>query len=199
MNDDHASVCAASASKPRVADYLQVAEWSEEDGCYIGSVPPLVGPSCDGSPRDVAEIFRQLDEIAEEYFKIFEEDGFPVPSPSDAGDLGKRYVDLPGNHLLRCRVLDASQAILGDGVFQNQGDVHRPCFLPLPRAATLDAAACSQARCLRFSVDLNVPIRGLKPLSNGVSFEVLGLQDDVDRDVASPSQADNSAKALHLI
>ena len=29
-------------------DYLKVIEWSEEDGCYIGSAPPLIGRCCHG-------------------------------------------------------------------------------------------------------------------------------------------------------
>ena len=28
--------------------YIKVVEWSTEDGCFIGSAPPLVGPCCHG-------------------------------------------------------------------------------------------------------------------------------------------------------
>ena len=32
--------------KARAAQYTKVVEWSEEDSCFIGSAPPLVGPCC---------------------------------------------------------------------------------------------------------------------------------------------------------
>jgi len=34
--------------KARAAQYTKLVEWSDEDGCFVGSAPPLVGPCCHG-------------------------------------------------------------------------------------------------------------------------------------------------------
>ena len=41
--------------------YVRLIEWSNEDGCYVGSAPPLIGMSCHG--ETTADVARQLDEI----------------------------------------------------------------------------------------------------------------------------------------
>jgi predicted RNase H-like HicB family nuclease len=33
--------------------YLKVVEWSDEDACYIGSAPPLLGQCCHGDTEGV--------------------------------------------------------------------------------------------------------------------------------------------------
>jgi predicted RNase H-like HicB family nuclease len=38
----------ASKIKEQARKYLKIVEWSDEDGCYIGSAPPLIGQSCHG-------------------------------------------------------------------------------------------------------------------------------------------------------
>jgi predicted HicB family RNase H-like nuclease len=43
------------------ARYPRVIEWSEEDGCFVGSAPPLIGQSCHG--RSTREVAAQLEEI----------------------------------------------------------------------------------------------------------------------------------------
>lgn len=65
--------------------YLKVVEWSEEDGVYIGSAPPIIGQCCHGVTE--AEVMRQLTIIVEEWVKIFLQDGKPLPAPS----AGKTY------------------------------------------------------------------------------------------------------------
>jgi predicted RNase H-like HicB family nuclease len=44
--------------------YVKVVEWSDEDRCYIGSAPPLVGQSCHGDTE--AAVLKQLQEIVED-------------------------------------------------------------------------------------------------------------------------------------
>jgi predicted RNase H-like HicB family nuclease len=48
--------------------YLKVVEWSEEDGVFIGSAPPLVGQACHGETE--AEVPAQLQMIVEEWVGI---------------------------------------------------------------------------------------------------------------------------------
>jgi predicted HicB family RNase H-like nuclease len=65
--------------------YLKVVEWSEEDGLYIGSAPPIIGQCCHGDTE--AEVLEQLVEIVEEWVEIFLRDGKPLPAPS----AGKKF------------------------------------------------------------------------------------------------------------
>ncbi len=183
----------------QVSDYLEVAVWSDEDNCYIGSAPPLVGQSCDRSLRDVAELFRELDEIAEEHLRIYTEDGCAPPSPLEAEAYETQFIKTAGKHILRCRLLDAKQRVVSDGMFQNEGGVHEPCYMPLPRTATLSSVEQSRGVYLRFSSTLVVPIGGLEPLGNG-AFKVIGhLGGALAKNVFLPSSGETRETALHLI
>ena len=66
-------------------DVVKIVEWSVEDGCYVGSAPPLIGRCCHGA--DEAEVFRQLSDIVKEWAAIYDEDGLHLP----AGLMGKAY------------------------------------------------------------------------------------------------------------
>jgi predicted RNase H-like HicB family nuclease len=59
-------------------------DWSEEDGCFIGSAPPLIGPSCHGATE--AEVRTQLDQIVEEWVTELLTRGEPLPEGSGARD-----------------------------------------------------------------------------------------------------------------
>jgi predicted HicB family RNase H-like nuclease len=60
--------------------YMKVVEWSDEDGCYIGSAPPLVGPCCHGATE--AEAYRQLAVIVPDVVKALNERGLKLPEKS---------------------------------------------------------------------------------------------------------------------
>jgi predicted HicB family RNase H-like nuclease len=74
--------------------YLKVIEWSDDDRCYIGSAPPIIGQCCHGATE--AEVLRQLTTIIEEWIEIFLRDGRPLP----AGTAGKTY---SGKFLVRVK------------------------------------------------------------------------------------------------
>ena len=65
--------------------YLKLVEWSDKDGCFVGSAPPIIGPCCHG--RTEAEVMAQLSTIVEEWVEIMLADGHPLP----AGTAGKKY------------------------------------------------------------------------------------------------------------
>jgi predicted HicB family RNase H-like nuclease len=65
--------------------YLKVVEWSDEDNCYIGSAPPIIGQSCHGASEAID--LRQLNTIVEEWVEVLLRDGKPLPTPS----AGKSY------------------------------------------------------------------------------------------------------------
>ena len=43
--------------------YLKIVEWSEEDQCYIGSVPGWIGNCCHGN--DEEKVYRKLCQIVD--------------------------------------------------------------------------------------------------------------------------------------
>ena len=78
--------------QPNARDYLKIVEWSDEDQCYVGSAPPLVGRCCHAETE--AKVLKQLSIIVEEVFALRIADGLPLPLAS----AGKTY---SGKFLLR--------------------------------------------------------------------------------------------------
>lgn len=64
---------------------MKVVEWSEEDRCFIGSAPPLIGPCCHGDTEE--KVYRQLAVIVDEWIEQMERDRLPLPESS----AGKEY------------------------------------------------------------------------------------------------------------
>ena len=62
------------------ARYAKVVEWSEEDGCYVGSAPGLVYGGCHGD--DEKAVFAQLCQIVEEAVALYKLDDKPLPPPT---------------------------------------------------------------------------------------------------------------------
>jgi predicted RNase H-like HicB family nuclease len=73
------------------ARYLKIVEWSEEDGCYVGSAPGLLLGGCHGD--DERQVFDELCRIVEEAIDLYRQGGKPLPPPTAGRDLGSR---LPG-------------------------------------------------------------------------------------------------------
>lgn len=59
--------------------YVKIVEWSEADGCFIGSCPELFYGGCHGA--DPQSVFAELCEIIEETVKLYEQDGKALPEP----------------------------------------------------------------------------------------------------------------------
>lgn len=70
--------------------YVKLVEWSEQDGCYLGSAPPLVGHSCHG--RSEAEVLAQLSTIVEEWVTTLLSDGTPLPEASARREYSGRFI-----------------------------------------------------------------------------------------------------------
>ncbi len=82
-----------SELKAKAAHYMKIVEWSDEDGCFVGSVPPLIGQCCHG--KDEAAVYAGLCKIVEEWIELLEGDGHALPAP-----LGK-VSDFSGKFVLR--------------------------------------------------------------------------------------------------
>ena len=64
------------------ARYIKLVEWSEEDQCFVGQCPGIIGPCCHGD--DESEVYTQLCEIVEDWVQNLLRDGLPLP-PATAG------------------------------------------------------------------------------------------------------------------
>jgi len=79
-----------SELKAKAAHYTKIVEWSEEDGCFVGSAPPLIGPCCHG--KDEAKVYAELCQIVEEWIEVLETDGHPLPEPLAGKKFSGKFV-----------------------------------------------------------------------------------------------------------
>jgi predicted RNase H-like HicB family nuclease len=70
------------------ARYAKIVEWSEEDGCLIGSAPGLIYGGCHGD--DEKAVFEQLCQIVEEAVALYQEEGKQLPPPTSGRDYANR-------------------------------------------------------------------------------------------------------------
>ena len=62
------------------ARYVKLVEWSDEDQCYVGTVPGLFYGGCHGS--DKRKVFDELCVIVEEVIALYKIDNKPLPLPN---------------------------------------------------------------------------------------------------------------------
>ena len=67
------------------AHYVKIVEWSEEDQCFVGQCPNLIGPCCHGD--DETEVYKELCQIVEEWIAIIKSDGKELPLPTSGKNL----------------------------------------------------------------------------------------------------------------
>ncbi len=80
----------AKTRKITARDYLKIIEWSDEDQCFIGSAPPLIGRCCHGT-TEVA-VMRELGRIVEEWIALHGQDRRPLPAPSMGQKFSGKFV-----------------------------------------------------------------------------------------------------------
>ena len=62
--------------------YLKIVEWSDDDGCFVGSCPPIIGPCCHG--QDEVKVYTELSTIVDEWITTMKRDGVPLPKEHSA-------------------------------------------------------------------------------------------------------------------
>ena len=67
--------------------YVKIVEWSENDGCFIGSCPELFYGGCHGD--NDRKVFDELCQIVEETITLYRQDDKPLPFPLS----GKEFVN----------------------------------------------------------------------------------------------------------
>lgn len=67
--------------------YLKLVEWSEEDKCYVGSIPGWIGKCCHG--KDELKVYKELSRILDDWIEIYKKDGLSLPEPTNKEYSGK--------------------------------------------------------------------------------------------------------------
>lgn len=70
--------------------YLKIVEWSEEDGCYVGTCPGLIHGGVHGD--DEAKVYRELCQVVAEAIELYEADGKPLPPETANREYSGRFV-----------------------------------------------------------------------------------------------------------
>lgn len=77
--------------------YLKVIEWSEEDGCYVGTCPGLMLGGVHGD--DEAKVYKELCEVVEEWIRIYAQEGEPLPPATAGKEYSGKFVVRVGKEL----------------------------------------------------------------------------------------------------
>lgn len=107
-------------------NYIKVVEWSAEDGCFIGSAPPLIGPCCHGD--DEAEVYQQLCDIVKDWVEIYRREGAQLPEGSGGREYSGKFV---------LRVGSRVHQLLAVRAMQNGVSLNQYCANLLERASVL--------------------------------------------------------------
>lgn len=62
------------------ARYIKIVEWSDEESCFIGQCPGVIGPCCHGD--DEAAVYAELCVIVDDWIETLRQDGKPLPPPT---------------------------------------------------------------------------------------------------------------------
>jgi len=68
--------------------YLKIVEWSEEDGCYVGTSPGLFYGGCHG--HDEQQVFAELCQIVDETIESYHKESKPLPPPTAGQGIAQR-------------------------------------------------------------------------------------------------------------
>ena len=71
------------------ANYVKIVEWSNQDNCFIGQCPGIIGPCCHGD--DEAQVYTELCQIVDEWLEIMKEDGKPLPLPTAGRGVAEKF------------------------------------------------------------------------------------------------------------
>lgn len=88
--------------------YLKIVEWSEEDNCYVGSVPGWIGECCHGDNEQ--KVYHQLCGILDEWIEIYQKDGIPLPPSTGDKNYSGKFQLRAGSTLHKALAMRALQA-----------------------------------------------------------------------------------------
>jgi len=71
--------------------YIKLVEWSDEDQCFIGQCPGIIGPCCHGN--DEAQVYAELCQIVEEWIALMKQEGKPLPAPTMGKNVAAKLLE----------------------------------------------------------------------------------------------------------
>lgn len=74
------------------ARYIKTVEWSDEDQCFIGQCPGVVGTYCHGDNE--AEVYAELCEIFDEWLEVLKQTANRYPRQLPAAESQKKSPDM---------------------------------------------------------------------------------------------------------
>lgn len=72
------------------ARYVKLIEWSDEDGCFVGQCPGVIGPCCHGDREDA--VYSELCRIVDDWIEVMKSRGEPLPPPTAGRNLAVRIL-----------------------------------------------------------------------------------------------------------
>jgi predicted HicB family RNase H-like nuclease len=88
-------------------EYLKIVQWSDEDGCYVGSCPGLLRGGVHGD--DEAAVYKELCAVVAETIELYQSDARPLPPPTAAKTYSGRFVLRVGKELHQALAIRALQ------------------------------------------------------------------------------------------
>jgi len=74
------------------AHYVKIVEWSDEDQCFVGQCPGIIGPCCHGD--DEVRVYGELCDIVDEWIDLLKKDGKPLPPPTAGKNMAEIILQL---------------------------------------------------------------------------------------------------------
>ena len=71
-------------------EYLKVVQWSEEDGCYVGTCPGVLRGGVHGD--DETAVYKELCEVVAETIELYKSDARPFTKPTASRTYSGRFV-----------------------------------------------------------------------------------------------------------
>lgn len=72
--------------------YIKIVEWSDEDGCFVGSCPGIIDTCCHGD--DEIQVYTELCQIVNEWIETIKNDGKPLQSPTMSRILASKLLNV---------------------------------------------------------------------------------------------------------
>jgi predicted HicB family RNase H-like nuclease len=76
--------------KAQAAHYTKMVEWSEEDNCFVGRCPEIMGGGVHGN--DEAKVYAELCQAVEEMIELIHTDGRALPEPLAGKKFSGKFV-----------------------------------------------------------------------------------------------------------
>ena len=71
-------------------EYLKVVQWSEEDGCYVGTCPGVLRGGVHGD--DETAVYKELCDVVAEIIELYKNDGRQLPKPTVSKAYSGRFI-----------------------------------------------------------------------------------------------------------